>query len=107
MHQNCATALSGCLSRNGATGLTIGVSIAKSIIEMPACQEETERNRKKPLESVLGRRCVSPALAEGQFDRLIHSGKGRADGLAVSHLQARALAIPDFPSAFGGDLLIP
>src|SRR5258708_12954548 len=90
-----------------ATGLTIDVSIAKSIIEMPACQEETEKNRKKPLESVLGRCCVSPALAEGQFNRLIHGGKGRVDGLAVSHSETRGLEIAEFPRAISRDFAAP
>src|SRR5712691_1970935 len=74
---------------------------------MPACQGETEKIGKKPLESGLGRCCVSPALAQGQFNRLIHGGKGRLDGLAVSHSEARGLEIPEFPSAFRCDFPVP
>src|SRR5260370_11543065 len=50
---------------------------------------------------------VSPAFAEGQFNRLIHGGKGRLDGLAVSHSEARGLEIPAFPSAFRCDSPVP
>src|SRR5260370_26659453 len=74
---------------------------------MSACQEETEKNRKKPLESVLGRCCVSPALAEGQFNRLIHGGKGRVDGLAVSHSETRGLEVAEFPRAICRDFAVP